>query len=121
MDKWERPSTTPERLRMALKKANMKQVELSQITGLDKGAISCYVSGRYEPKSDAINKMAIALDVNEMWLWGYDVPMEREKDTPDSLKLTEGEEMLLELFRRVPVESQPMVLDVLRAVLKQNQ
>ena len=118
MSSWNRPSTTPERLKVALRMANMKQSELCQCTGLDKGAVSSYVSGKYEPKSDAINKMAIALNVNEMWLWGYDVPMEREKDTPDKLKLTEGEEMLLELFRQVPVESQQMVLDMIRIALK---
>ena len=118
---WERPATTPERLREALSNAKMKQIELSQKTGIDRGTISNYLSGKYEPKSDAINKMAIALNVNEMWLWGYDVPMEREKKTPEKLQLSEGEEMLLDLFRRVPVESQPMVLDVLKAVLKQTQ
>lgn len=121
MSKLLRTSTTPERLRLALSNANMKQTELSQKTGLDKGSISCYLSGKYEPKSDAINKMAIALDVNEMWLWGYDVPMEREKETPEKIELTEGEEMLLDLFRRVPLESQPMVLDLIKAVLKQHQ
>ena len=29
------------------------------------------------PISSAINKMAVALNVAESWLWGYDVPMER--------------------------------------------
>ena len=121
MSKLLRISTTPERLRLALSNANMKQTELSAKTGLDKGSISCYLSGKYEPKSDAINKMAIALDVNEMWLWGYDVPMEREKKTPDTIKLTEGEEMLLDLFRRVPVERQQMVLEMVKVALNTNQ
>ena len=121
MSKLTRIATTPERLHMALSNANMKQVELSNITGLDKGSISCYLSGKYEPKSDAINKMAIALDVNEMWLWGYDVPMERDKKTPDTIKLTEGEEMLLDLFRRVPVERQQMVLEMIKIALNTNQ
>lgn len=121
MSSWNRPSTASERLKEALKKENMKQTELCQVTGLDKGAVSCYISGRYEPKSDAINKMAIALNVSEMWLWGYDVPMEREKNTPDSIKLNEGEEMLLSLFRQVPVESQQMVLAMIKIALKQPQ
>ena len=112
MNNWNRTSTTPERLRLALRNANMKQTELSLKTGLDKGAVSCYLSGKYEPKSDAINKMAIALDVNEMWLWGYDVPMEREKKTPDTIKLTEGEEMLLEIFRLIPEEQQRTFLEM---------
>ena len=121
MNSWKRTSTTPERLRLALRNANMKQTELSFKTGLDKGAVSCYLSGKYEPKSDAINKMALALNVNEMWLWGYDVPMEREKDTPEKIQLNEGEEMLLDLFRRVSVENQQMVLDMIKIALKKNQ
>jgi transcriptional regulator with XRE-family HTH domain len=56
-----------------------KQVDLVRATGLDKGSINHYLSGKYEPKQRAINKLAIALDVSEMWLWGYDVPMERSK------------------------------------------
>ena len=105
-------ATTPERLRLALNNAHMKQKELSLKTGLDKGSISCYLSGKYEPKSDAINKMAIALNVDEMWLWGYDVPMEREKKSPDTIKLTEGEEMLLSIFRQIPEEQQRVFLEM---------
>ena len=112
MSKLVRISNTPERLRHALRNANMKQTELSAKTGLDKGSISCYLSGKYEPKSDAINKMAIALNVNEMWLWGYDVPMEREKKTPEKLQLSEGEEMLLEMFRQIPQEQQRVFLEM---------
>ena len=119
MSLWNRPATTPERLKEALGKAKMKQVELCQLTGLDKGAISSYLSGKYEPKADAINKMAVALNVNEMWLWGYDVPMEREKNTPNKQELSEGEKLLLDLFRQVPVESQQMVLDMIKIALKQ--
>ena len=121
MSNWSKPSTTPVRLKEALSKANMKQAELCKLTGIDKGAMSSYIAGKYEPKSDAINKMAIALNVNEMWLWGYDVPMERKENTPEKLELNEGEKMLLDLFRRVPVESQQMVLDMIKIALKQSQ
>jgi transcriptional regulator with XRE-family HTH domain len=121
MSNWERVAETPQRLKEALTKANMKQADLVRATGIDKGSIHHYLTGKYEPKADPINKMAIALNVNEMWLWGYDVPMEREKKTPDKIELTEGEEMLLDLFRRVPVESQQMVLDMIKIALKQNQ
>ena len=65
------------RLREALDAAGKKQADLARETGLDKGSISSYLSGKYEPKSKAINAMAKCLDVSEMWLWGYDVPKER--------------------------------------------
>lgn len=118
MNNWKRIATTPERLRLALENAKLKQTELCRITGLDKGAVSSYISGKYEPKSTAINKMALALNVSEMWLWGYDVPMERQEKSPAKLELSEAEEMLLELFRRIPVESQPKVLELIKVALK---
>lgn len=121
MENFDRLAIMSDRLKQALNNANMKQTELCERTGIDKGAMSSYVSGRYGAKQDRIYMMAEVLDVNPAWLMGYDVPMEREKETPDNIKLSEGEEMLVELFRRVPVESQQMVLDMIKIALKQNQ
>lgn len=75
-----RTSTTPERLREAMTAKEKKQIDLVRETGIDKGSISNYLSGRYEPKQEAIYKLAKSLDVSEMWLWGYDVPQERPKE-----------------------------------------
>ena len=72
-----RVATVATRLGEALKLTGKKQADLVRLTGLDKGAISHYIRGKYEPKSRAIRKLAIALNVSEMWLWGYDVPSER--------------------------------------------
>lgn len=77
MGDFKRSGTTSTRLREAMALRGMKQNELVQVSGIDKGAISRYLSGAYEPKSGAISKLAIALNVSEMWLWGYDVPSER--------------------------------------------
>lgn len=65
------------RLRIALDRSGKKQADLVRETGLDRGSISSYLSGKYEPKQRAIYALAVALDVNEAWLMGYDVPMER--------------------------------------------
>ena len=72
-----RNATTAERLHEALAEAGMKQIDLVRATGLDKGSVSSYLSGKYEPKQKAIGLMAKALDVSESWLWGYNVPRER--------------------------------------------
>ena len=74
-----RNATTAERLREALADAGMKQIDLVRATGLDKGSVSSYLSGKYEPKQKAIGLMAKALDVSESLLWGYDVPKERSE------------------------------------------
>ena len=119
MANWVKTSTTSERLQEAMRAARMKQADLARATGLSKGGISNYVTGRYEPKSDIISKLAKALNVSEMWLWGYDVPKDRivKKDSPTEADLSEGEKMLLELFRRVPEDQQTLVLQMIRAAL----
>lgn len=68
---------TADRLWEAMKDAGKTQAELMRETGLQKSAISRYLSGQYEPKALAVGKMARVLGVSEMWLWGYDVPKNR--------------------------------------------
>lgn len=65
------------RLALALSIRGMKQVELCEKTGIFKTSINGYIKQKYQPKQEALYKMAKALDVSEMWLAGYDVPMER--------------------------------------------
>lgn len=65
------------RLRKAMDAAGKKQADLVRETGLDRGSISSYLSGKYEPKQKALYKLAVALDVSEAWLLGYDIPKER--------------------------------------------
>lgn len=67
--------TTSERLKKAMDIKNMKQSELSRQTGIDKGSISLYLSGKYSPKGDKIYKLALALGVSPAWLSGFNVPM----------------------------------------------
>ena len=74
---FQRVDTTAHRLKVAMNNAGKKQADLVRETGIDKGSMSHYVNGRYEPKQDVVFDLAKALDVSEMWLWGYDCPMER--------------------------------------------
>ncbi|WP_413523069.1 LexA family transcriptional regulator [Lactococcus raffinolactis] len=67
-----------ERLKNALSERGMKQTELSERTGISKSSISEWLNGRYEAKADKIVLIAKALNVNESYLIGLDVPMENE-------------------------------------------
>ena len=69
-------ATFSERLKESLKLKNIKAIELAQLSGISRGAISSYLSGRWKAKQDNIYLLAKALNVNEAWLMGYDVPME---------------------------------------------
>ena len=72
---------TATRLRIALGRAGIKQVELSEKTGIPKSAISQYLSGKVKPKQDKVYLMAKALDVSELWLMGM-IP-DTSEDTPN--------------------------------------
>ena len=65
-----------ERLKTALDKRKVKPAELSERTGISKSSISEWISGKYEAKADKIVLIAKALDVNESYLIGLNVPME---------------------------------------------
>lgn len=75
-------STTAERLKEALRIRNMKQAELITLTGINKGALSSYLAGRYEPKQKNLHALARALNVTEAWLMGYDVPIAENASVP---------------------------------------
>jgi transcriptional regulator with XRE-family HTH domain len=65
------------RIREALQLRGMKQVELCEKSGVKKSALNSWIAQRWQPKADALNAMSRVLNVSEMWLAGYDVPMER--------------------------------------------
>ena len=87
-------STFQDRLKTAL--GNMTATDLAKKIGLSKQAISTYMTGVRSPKQPVIAALASALNVNEAWLLGYDVPQERgnfdlyiaSQDVPDYVKST---------------------------------
>lgn len=115
----ERVESCGQRIASALDIRNMKQAELCKLAKVPKSSLSLYLSGAYEPKQNRIYDMARVLNVSEAWLMGYDVPMERDqKNSPKELQLTEGEKMVLELFRKIPVDLQPEAIEQLRVSLR---
>lgn len=66
------------RLKKAMNIRAITQSELCEKTGIPKSAMSQYISGNFKPKQNRTHSLAKALDVNEAWLMGYDVPMERQ-------------------------------------------
>ena len=110
------------RIKKALGIRRMKQSELCELTGISKSVMSEYVSGAYEPKQDRLVIISEALGVDPVWLMGFDVPMEpEEKENPGEPKLTGEEELLLKLFRQIPVDRQPEALQLLEVALKMQK
>lgn len=115
----EKVDTCANRIAQAMEYHDMKQSYLCKLADVPKSSLSLYLSGAYEPKQDRLYALAKALHVNEAWLMGYDVPMHRErKKSPEEPQLTEGEKMLLDLFRQVPEDKQELVLQMIEVALK---
>lgn len=110
-----RIETASARIKKALEINNMKQSELSRRTGIDKGTISLYISGKYEPRSNKTVLLAEALGTSPEWIMGFDVPMKKENSPSE---LTKEEKALLELFRNIPADKQDLALEMLRAALR---
>lgn len=66
-----------ERLQEAMRLRGIRATDITQNTAIPKGAISYYLSGKSQPKSDRLHILAKYLNVSEAWLLGFDVSMER--------------------------------------------
>jgi transcriptional regulator with XRE-family HTH domain len=121
---YNRVATCADRIKAALTIKGMKQSDLCRLTQIPKSAISQYISGAYDPKQDRIFLISKALNVSEAWLMGLDVPMERAKEknsSPEEPQLSEGEKVLLDLFRHVPEDKQQLVLQMIRVALENQE
>lgn len=111
----ERVESCGKRIAEALRIRGMKQYELCKLANVPKSSLSLYLSGAYEPKQDRVYDMAKALNVDEAWLMGYDVPMKRQakKNSPSESALTEGEKMWLELYHRVSDDTRDILIKMM--------
>ncbi len=73
--------TFANRLKHIMNLKGIKAVELSQKTNIAKSQISHWLNGTYKAKQDSLTTLADFFDVNEAWLMGFDVPMNRDGDT----------------------------------------
>lgn len=77
------------RIKEAMVLRGLKQVDIVKKTGINKGALSSYISGKYLPKQTNIYKLAKVLDVSPVWLMGYDVDMNNTTMVENDLVIVE--------------------------------
>lgn len=61
-------NTFADRLNFLLTNAEMRPIDLANVTGIDKSSISRYLNGDYVPKQRRLTKIARALNADEGWL-----------------------------------------------------
>ena len=103
-----------ERLKNALSERGMKQTELSERTGISKSSISEWLNGRYEAKADKIVLIAKALNVNESYLIGLDVPMENEVEQSSTKTILDN------IFNKLEKPRQEIVINTAQEQLDEQ-
>ena len=102
-------------LKRLMEQKGVSRQDLSKVLGVSYFTISDWVNGKKYPRMDKVEMLADYFGILKS-----DLIEEKgmDKNSPSEQELTEGEELLLELFRQIPDDAQKMYLEVLRASLK---
>lgn len=82
---------------------------------LGRNDISQYVSGKVEPRQDKLTVLGLALNVNEAWLMGYDVPRERKNFSSDDAKIDFA---LVDKFSMLSLNDKNIVMNLIDSLLE---
>lgn len=90
------------------------QIEIAKAIGVAPSTFNEWVKGKKYPRIDKIEMLA-----NYFGILKSDLIEDKKekKDISRTISVTEGEQMLLDLFRLVPEDKQQMVLQMIRAAL----
>ena len=117
-----------EKLTVLRKERGMNMTEFANLLGTSKQVIARYEKGENTPKITTVAHYAKVLGVSLQYLVNEDcldrsgaTHTNQKTNSPDGQKLTEGEKMLLDLFRLVPENKQQLVLDMIRVALKNQE
>lgn len=105
-------SNTSERLKQIMQERNLRQVDILEMVKpyciqynkkLGSNDLSQYVTGKVEPGQDKLFILGQALNVNEAWLMGFDVPKNKTYRNTKELKITNLSDMLPIEKKKIPL------------------
>ena len=112
-------STVGDNISILRKKLGWTQEDLAKRMGYkSKSTINKIELGINDIPQSKIVQFAEVLGTTPAHLMGWE---EEQKNPPEEPKLSEGERMLLDLFRQVPVEKQELVLGMIALALKTKE
>ena len=109
-----------EKLKLLREERNMNQVEFAKLLGTSKQVISRYERGDNTPKITTVAHYADVLGISLEYFVNDEMDAENKADNTISLRekeLTEGERMMLDLFRCIPDDKKEMAIEMIRAAL----
>jgi transcriptional regulator with XRE-family HTH domain len=87
--------------------------DISNALGISYFTITDWVKGKKYPRMDKVEMLANYFGVQKTEL----IEDQKNKPSPEEIELSEGEQMLLELFRKIPEDKQGLVLQMIRVAL----
>ena len=88
-----------------------EQKEVAKVIGVPKSTFNEWAKGKRYPRIDKIEMLANYFGIKKSDL------IEDKKRTPEEQGLSEGEKLLLDLFRQIPEDQQQMVLGMIRGAV----
>lgn len=94
---------------------NISRKDIANALGISYYTVTDWVNGKKYPRMDKVELLANYFNVLKSDLIEEEVV--DKPQLPQTIELTEGEQMLLDLFRMIPENKQQMVLQMIRAAL----
>ena len=101
-----------------LERSGRDQKEVAEVVGVAPSTFNEWMKGKKYPRIDKIEILANYFGILKSDL--IEVVSENGY-SPSEPQLTEGEKLMLELFRQIPEDRQPEAIDLLRVALKMQQ
>ena len=99
-------------LKMYMELSGKSRNDISNALGISYFTITDWVKGKKYPRMDKVEMLANYFGIPKSYLIE-----EKTKPSPEEPKLNEGEQLLLDLFRKIPEDKQGLVLQMIRAAL----
>ena len=97
-----------------LTRSGKSQREMAEIVGVSSSTFNEWMKAKKYPRIDKIEFMADYFGILKSDLIEES---DDKKISPNEPELTEGEKVVLELFRQIPADQQPIVLAMIKAAL----
>ena len=106
-------STRSERIKLLVEESGKSYQELEKITGIKKSSLQRYASGATAKiPLDVIEKLSKTFNVSQEYLMGWSEGT-TESNQHTEQKLTEGEQMWLELYHKLSSETRDQLIEAI--------
>ena len=111
-----------ERIKQLRQQKGLTLEQVADVVGVGKSTVRKWETGIIaNMRRDKIADLAKALGTTPAYLMGWKEESATEKSSPSEPELTEGEKLMLDLFRQIPEDRQPEALELLRVALKMQK